>query len=117
MTILPKLHNRACALFAGAFLALTAIPASAQIDQNAGASAVGAGSTPSAVIQDDQRGAERGAQTLRQDQISGRRPAPFGSELFRQQGDQSGQGLSGSGAGSADPNHIVQPGDVISVTE
>ncbi|QLC21063.1 hypothetical protein HFP51_01995 [Parasphingopyxis sp. CP4] len=120
MTILSKLHIRAYALFFSAFLALAAVPASAQIDRNAGASAVGAGSAPSAVIQDDQRGAERENTTLRQDQLSGRRPEPFGSELFRQQAPQTGQSapgtIGGTMSGSADPNHIVQPGDIISVT-
>ncbi len=111
MTILPKLNIRACAGFILALLALIAAPASAQIDENAGASAVGAGSTPSAVIQDDQRGSERNARTLRQDQVSGTRPAPFGAELFSQQ-----PGRSGTAAGTADPNHVVQPGDSIAVT-
>ena len=88
---------------------LYATPAAAQIDDDSGASAVGAGSAPSAVIQDDQRGAERQTRTLRQDQIAGRRPAPFGSELFQGTNRNVTEGAS-------DPNYIIQPGDVVTVT-
>lgn len=120
MTILPKLYSRICAIVAGTLLGLAAVPAVAQIDQDAGASAVGAGSAPSAIIQDDQRGAERGVTTLRQDQLAGTRPEPFGSELFRVQDpeteESSPRSPDASVSGASDPNHVVQPGDVISVT-
>ncbi|MGP1354740.1 MAG: polysaccharide biosynthesis/export family protein [Parasphingopyxis sp.] len=96
-------------LLSGVALTLLPVPAVAQIDENTGASAVGAGSAPSAVIQDDQRGAERQVRTLRQDQLAGRRPAPFGSELFQGTAPDSAEGAS-------DPNYIVQPGDVVMVT-
>ncbi|NNC72604.1 MAG: polysaccharide export protein [Sphingomonadaceae bacterium] len=93
------------AAFAALFLA-SAAPA--QIDEDSGASAVGADSAPSSVLQDDQRGGERVRTTLRQDQISGRRPPPFGSELFGQ--------AAATGAGTIDPNYIVRTGDQVSVT-
>lgn len=89
--------------------ALSAVPATAQIDANSGASAVGAGSAPSAVLQDDQRGTETGERTLREDQLAGRRPAPFGSELFPPI-DQL------PSSDTIDPNHIVRPGDTVQVT-
>lgn len=95
--------------FLAAFSAFGAASAvSAQIGANSGAAAVGADAAPSAELQDDQRGTERIRTTLRQDQIAGRRPAPFGSELFGQTG--------ATGAGTIDPNYIVRTGDQISVT-
>jgi protein involved in polysaccharide export with SLBB domain len=109
MTIFSHLHARLLALFAGLLLVMTVSPAVAQIDEDSGASAVGAGSAPSAVIQDDQRGSEVRRTTLRQDQLSGRRPQPFGSELFRET-------EASDASGAADPNYVVQPGDVVSVT-
>jgi protein involved in polysaccharide export with SLBB domain len=109
MTIFSHLHARLLALFASLLLAMAASPATAQIGEDAGASAVGAGSAPSAVIQDDQRGSEVQRTTLRQDQLAGRRPQPFGAELFQQSN-------TASVAGAADPNYVVQPGDVVSVT-
>lgn len=109
MTMFTHLHARLLALFAGMVLAMAATPAMAQIGQDAGASAVGAGSAPSAVIQDDQRGAETRRTTLRQDQIAGTRPEPFGSELFQQT-------ETSTISGTADPNYIVQPGDAITMT-
>ncbi|MEQ9662180.1 MAG: polysaccharide biosynthesis/export family protein [Parasphingopyxis sp.] len=84
-------------------------PAPAQIDADSGASAVGAGSAPSAVLQDDQRGASNDDTTLREDQLAGRRPEPFGSELFPPL-DQLQE------SDFVDPNHIVRPGDTVSVT-
>lgn len=87
----------------------TAGPAPAQIDADSGASAVGAGSAPSAVLQDDQRGASNDDTTLREDQLAGRRPEPFGSELFPPL-DQLQE------SDFVDPNHIVRPGDTVSVT-
>lgn len=84
-------------------------PAPAQIDADSGASAVGAGSAPSAVLQDDQRGASNDDTTLREDQLAGRRPEPFGSELFPPL-DQLQE------SEFVDPNHIVRPGDTVSVT-
>ena len=83
--------------------------AQAQIDSDSGASAVGAGSAPSAVLQDDQRGSERTTTTLRQDQLAGRRPQPFGAELFA--GDRG----AGTSTG-VDPAYIVRIGDRIAVT-
>ncbi|MFN2258532.1 MAG: polysaccharide biosynthesis/export family protein, partial [Parasphingopyxis sp.] len=88
---------------------LLAAPVSAQIDRDSGASAVGADSAPTAVLQDDQRGTIRQSQTLRQDQLRGFRPEPFGSELFDA---DAGAGT----AGVMDPNYVVQPGDRVSVT-
>ena len=98
-------------LFAVFLLALAFVssPAMAQIDQNSGASAVGAGSAPEAVILDDQRGTEQETTTLRQDQIAGRRPQPFGSELFTTD-------AGASASGTLDPNYVVQTGDQIAVT-
>ncbi|MEM8695177.1 MAG: polysaccharide biosynthesis/export family protein [Pseudomonadota bacterium] len=109
MTVVSHLQTRFLAVFGSLFLVFAAIPATAQIDEDVGASAVGAGSAPSAVIQDDQRGSETGETTLRQDQLAGRRAAPFGSELFQQVEAESV-------SGAADPNYVVQPGDVVSVT-
>ncbi|MBC2778295.1 polysaccharide biosynthesis/export family protein [Parasphingopyxis sp. GrpM-11] len=85
------------------------MPAAAQIDQDSGASAVGAGSAPSAVLQDDQRGTDVLESTLRQDQMAGRRPTPFGSELFLTRNAQEDIGAN-------DPNYVVQPGDQVDVT-
>lgn len=109
MTRFAHFHIRLPALLSSLILAVAAIPAMAQIDQNSGASVVGAGSAPSAVIQDDQRGAERQSGTLRQDQLAGWRPAPFGAELFRDDSSASVEGVS-------DPNYVIQPGDIVSVT-
>ncbi len=109
MTLFSHLHARLLAAFAGMLLVMVSSPAIAQISQDAGASAVGAGSAPSAVIQDDQRGSETRRTTLRQDQLAGTRPQPFGAELFQQTETRS---LSGT----ADPNYVVQPGDAVSVT-
>lgn len=109
MTLFAYFRIALFMLLSGVALTLLPVPAVAQIDENTGASAVGAGSAPSAVIQDDQRGAERQVRTLRQDQLAGRRPAPFGSELFRGTAPDSAEGAS-------DPNYIVQPGDVVMVT-
>lgn len=92
---------------AALLLLAIALPAAAQIDVDSGASAVGAGSAPSAVLQDDQRGVGEET-TLRQDQIAGRRPPPFGSELFA--------GGGPAAPGTVDPNYIVRPGDRIAVT-
>ncbi len=98
-------------LFTGllAALLLAATPGMAQIDRDSGASAVGAGQAPSAVLQDDQRIIEdERATTLREDQLAGRRPEPFGSELF----------IAGAPAttGAIDPSYVVQTGDRIAVT-
>ena len=109
MIMFSHLHARLFAFFAGALLLIAVTPAVAQIDENAGASAVGAGSAPSAVIQDDQRGSEARRTTLRQDQRAGTRPQPFGAELFQQT-------EASEASGAADPNYVVQPGDVVSVT-
>lgn len=65
--------------------------------------------TPSVLI-DDQRGAEVTEDTtLREDQIAGTRPPPFGSELF------TGASVPAS-AGTVDPSYVVRTGDQISVT-
>ncbi|WP_299326837.1 polysaccharide biosynthesis/export family protein [Parasphingopyxis sp.] len=109
MTLFVHLFARLSALLIGLILASSAVPAIAQIDDDSGASAVGAGSAPAAVITDDQRGAERQQRTLRQDQLAGRRPPPFGSELFQNNTAASAEGVS-------DPNYVIQPGDVVSVT-
>lgn len=85
------------------------MPAAAQIDRDSGASAVGADSAPTAVLQDDQRGARREGRTLRQQQIAGFRPQPFGHELFELE-------AGATPSGSIDPNYVVQPGDRIAVT-
>lgn len=104
MTGVTRILLYLAAMFA--FLAMS--PVSAQIDDDTGASAVGADAAPSAVLQDDQRGGERIRTTLRQDQLAGRRPPPFGAELF--------VGGSNMAAESVDPGYIVRPGDRISVT-
>ncbi|MCA1749218.1 MAG: polysaccharide export protein [Sphingomonadales bacterium] len=95
-------------LLAAVFLLLAA-PVSAQIDRDSGASAVGADSAPTAVLQDDQRGTIGQSRTLRQDQLRGFRPEPFGSELFN-------ANAGAATAGVMDPNYVVQPGDRVSVT-
>jgi protein involved in polysaccharide export with SLBB domain len=110
MTSPSRFFSRLVALSTGLLLFAAALPASAQISENTGASAVGAGSTPSAILQDDQRGTDAlESTTLRQDQVAGRRAVPFGSELFltRDTADVTG---------ANDPNYIVQPGDRIAVT-
>ena len=109
MTLISQIGIRFATFVIGILLFAATYPAHAQIDRDAGASAVGAGSAPSAVIQDNQRGGEAVRTTLRQDQIAGRRPQPFGSELFRALDESSATGI-------ADPNYVVQPGDIVAVT-
>lgn len=109
MTFFSYLHVRLPACFAGLFLAIMPTMLSAQIDQDSGASAVGAGSAPSAILQDDQRGTDTRRRTLRQDQLAGSRSQPFGAELFQRD-------AATSVSGAADPNYVVQPGDVVSIT-
>ncbi|MEO1169764.1 MAG: polysaccharide biosynthesis/export family protein [Pseudomonadota bacterium] len=109
MTMFAYLRICFLALIVSVAVGFSAAPVLAQIDEDSGASAVGAGSAPSAVIQDDQRGTERQIRTLRQDQLAGRRPDPFGSELFQDTRAASIEGAS-------DPNYVVQPGDIVSVT-
>ncbi|MBC7987868.1 MAG: polysaccharide biosynthesis/export family protein, partial [Sphingomonadaceae bacterium] len=75
-------------------------------------SVTGVGQPAPSVLIDDQRGAEeqgRDDRTLRQQQVDGDRPAPFGSELF-------GEGATGQTAGLVDPSYVVRPGDQIAVT-
>jgi protein involved in polysaccharide export with SLBB domain len=106
MSSFPKMLSRLVLAFA---LFGAGQPVFAQIDADTGASAVGAGSAPSAVLQDDQRGSQQVNTTLRQDQINGRRPVPFGYELFANPAETST-------AATSDPNYVIQPGDTVSVT-
>ena len=109
MTSLSRIPPRCGALLLCWLLVSFSAPATAQIDRDTGASAVGAGSAPSQVLQDDQRGSGRQSTTLRQDQLAGRRPSPFGSELFAAEN-------TGAAVGSIDPAYIVRPGDSIAIT-
>lgn len=116
MTLLPHILFRFWSPLALSLLAFAAVPAAAQFNEDVGASAVGAGSAPAAVIQDDQRGGEERATTLRQDQLAGRRPAPFGSELFPEEQPGASGAEAMSAAGVADSNYVLQPGDAVTVT-
>jgi protein involved in polysaccharide export with SLBB domain len=81
----------------------------AQQQQTAGSSSVGVDTGPASVLIDDQRATAQSKTTLLQDQRAGRRPPPFGAELF--------QGATDTVASTvADPNYTVRPGDRISIS-
>lgn len=117
MSIVSRVFMR----FALVLAALGAMPALAQIPQQQQQqqqpppaqptqSPIGIGQPPASVLIDDQRGAEEDDdRTLREQQLAGDRPDPFGSELFE-------GGVTGQTVGVVDPSYVVRPGDQIAVT-
>lgn len=97
--------------------AVAAMPAGAQSSSQqqqdsspASESIGGISQGPASVLLDDQRGAGVTQPTLLQDQRAGRRPAPFGSELFAAGNEPK------NNSALTDPNYVLRSGDTISVS-
>jgi len=98
-------------------LAGTAIAGAPAIGQNSqnqpsptSESVGGISQGPASVLLDDQRGAGVTQPTLLQDQRAGRRPPPFGSELFAAGNEPK------SSTALTDPNYVLRSGDRVAVS-